>query len=66
MLCVASGESCGGSDVSGCVVGVVAGLEGSSNFSVISSSAEVGIFAVKTASDDVARCRGQRGEGLCD
>ena len=49
VLCVASGESCGGSDVGGCVVEVVAGLEGSSNFSMISSSAEVGIFAVENA-----------------
>ena len=49
------GELCGGTDVSGCVVEVVAGLEGSSNISVITSFAELGIYAVKTAA--FGRCR---------
>ena len=47
--CVASSVSCVGTTVDGCGVGVVAELTGFANVAMISSSAGVGFFAVKTS-----------------
>ena len=49
MVCVASGGSCGGSGVSGCVVEWWKEVRGYSNFSMMSSSVEVGVVVVESA-----------------